>query len=76
MSRRQLGRIVAGKKPLRLIDLRLLSEVLQIDRARAVVAIEILDDWRSYDDPALHIMMQLIGPVVAKVNAPTFRSRR
>jgi len=69
MSRRQLGRIVAGKKPLRLIDLRLLSEVLQIDRARAVVAIEILDDWRSYDDPALHIMMQLIGPVVAKVNA-------
>lgn len=69
MSRRQLGRIVAGKKPLRLADLQQLSGVLQIDRARAVVAIEILDDWRSYDDPALHIMMQLIGPVVAKVNA-------
>lgn len=71
MSRRQLGRILAGEKPLRLVDLRLLSEVLQIDRARAVVAIEVLGDWRSYDDPALRIMMRLIGPVVDKLNAGT-----
>jgi hypothetical protein len=68
MSRRQLGRIMDGKKPLRMIDLRHLSEVLEIDRARAVVAIEILGDWRSYDDPALLIMMRLIGLVVGKVN--------
>jgi transcriptional regulator with XRE-family HTH domain len=71
MSRRQLGRILAGEKPLRLVDLRHLSEVLQIDRARAVVAIEVLGDWRSYDDPVLCIMMRLIRPVVEKVNAST-----
>jgi hypothetical protein len=68
MSRRQLGRIMDGKKPLRMIDLRHLSEVLEMDRARAVVAIEILGDWRSYDDPALLIMMRLIRPVVDKLN--------
>ena len=67
MSRRQLGRILAGEKPLRLVDLRWLTEVLMIDRARAVLAIEVIGDWRSYDDPGLCLMMHLVAPVVSKL---------
>jgi hypothetical protein len=56
-----------GEKPLRLVDLRHLSEVLQIDRARAVVAIEILIGAAMMIQLCNHDA--LIGPVVAKVNA-------
>jgi hypothetical protein len=47
MSRRQLGRIISGHKPLRLVDLKQLIVILGIDRARAVIAIEVLGDWCS-----------------------------
>jgi hypothetical protein len=60
-----------GEKPLRLVDLRHLSEVLQIDRARAVVAIEILAIGAAMTIRAC-IMMRLIGPVVGRSTpAPT-----
>jgi transcriptional regulator with XRE-family HTH domain len=77
MSRRALGRIIAGQKPLRLVDLAQLSEALGIDRARAVIAIDILGDWTAYDDPVLCILMRLFAPVCSKVDAgPIFRSNR
>lgn len=69
MSRRALGRIIAGQKPLRLVDLKQLSEALGIDRARAVIAIDILGDWTAYDDPVLCILMRLFAPVCSKVDA-------
>ena len=68
ISRRQLGRILGGRKPLRLADLKLLSDVLGIDRARAIIAIDVIGDWQSYDDPHLCIVMRLLAPVVSKLN--------
>ena len=68
ISRRQLGRILGGKQPMRLAELRSLTDLLEIDRARATVAIEVMDDWRRYDDPGLYILMRLIKPVVIKLD--------
>lgn len=67
ISRRQLGRVLNGQKPLRLAELRALTDLLEIDRARASVAIEVIGDWRSYDDPGLCIVMRLLKPVVTKL---------
>lgn len=69
MSRRQLGRIISGHKPLRLVDLKQLILILGIDRARAVIAIEVLGDWSTYDDPVLCILMRMLAPVYRKVDA-------
>lgn len=68
ISRRQLGRMLSGRRPLRLAELRALTDLLGIDRARASVAIELLGDWRYYDDPGLNIVMRLLPPVVAKLS--------
>ncbi len=67
ISRRQLGRILDGKKPMRLAELRALTDMLGIDRARATVAIEMMGDWQSYDDPGLCIVMRMLKPVVTKL---------
>lgn len=67
ISRRQLGRILGGKRPLRLAELRTLTDLLDIDRARATVAIEVIGDWRSYDDAGLSVVMCLLKPVVMKL---------
>ena len=39
-----------------------------IDRARAIIAIDVIGDWQSYDDPHLCIVMRLLAPVVSKLN--------
>ena len=67
ISRRQLGRMLSGKRPLRLAELRALTDLLGIDRARASVAIEVIGDWQCYDDPGLNIVMKLIHPVVSRL---------
>lgn len=67
VSRRQLGRMLSGRRPLRLSELRPITDLLGIDRARATFAIEIMGDWQCYDDPELGLMMQLMKPVVAKL---------
>jgi transcriptional regulator with XRE-family HTH domain len=67
ISRRQLGRMLSGRRPIRLGELKSLTDLLGIDRARATVAIEIIGDWQSYDDPGLSIAMGLLVPVVAKL---------
>lgn len=67
ISRRQLGRMLSGHRPMRIAELLTLTEVLRIDPARAVVAIEVIGDWQCYDDPALGIVMSLLHPVVTKL---------
>lgn len=69
MSRRQLGRILAGQKPLRISDLRRLSDILGLNAARAVIAIEVIGDWSAYDDPMLGILIGMLAPVFRKVDA-------
>jgi transcriptional regulator with XRE-family HTH domain len=68
ISRRQLGRILGGQRPLRVVDLRALTDLLEIDCARASVAIEVMGDWHSYDDPGLCIVMQMLNSVVTGLN--------
>lgn len=68
ISRRQLGRMLSGRRPLRLSELRTITDLLGIDRARATFAIEIIGDWQCYDDPELGLVMQLMRPVVAKLS--------
>jgi transcriptional regulator with XRE-family HTH domain len=67
ISRRKLGRILCGERPLLLAELRTLTDLLKIDRARATVAIEVIGDWQSYDDPGLCIFMRLVKLVVTKL---------
>ena len=67
ISRRQLGRMLSGSRPLRIAELRSLTDLLGIDRARATVAIEVIGDWQSYDDPGLNVAMRLLQPVVSKL---------
>lgn len=67
ISRRQLGRMLSGHRPIRLGEFKTLTDLLGIDRARATVAIEIIGDWQSYDDPGLNIMMGLLVPAVTKL---------
>ena len=68
ISRRQLGRILSGRRPLRLSELRTLTDLLAIDRARATFAIEVIGDWQCYDDPGLGVVMRLMVPVFAKLS--------
>lgn len=67
ISRRQLGRMLSGHRPLRLAELRALTDLLGIDRARATIAIEVIGDWQCYDDPGLNIVARLLHPVVSKL---------
>ena len=67
ISRRQLGRMLSGRRPLRIAEFRALTHLLQIDRTRAIVAIELIGDWKCYDDPGLNIVMHLLPPVVSKL---------
>jgi hypothetical protein len=52
---------------MRLGELITLTDLLRIDRTRAAVAIDVIDDWRSYDDPALRILLGMLKPVVTKI---------
>ncbi|MDE2441980.1 MAG: helix-turn-helix transcriptional regulator [Betaproteobacteria bacterium] len=67
ISRRQLGRMLNGLRPLRVAELEALTDLLGIDRARARVAIELIGDWQAYDDPGLGVMMRLLEPVVTRL---------
>ncbi len=67
VSRRQLGRMLGGQRPLRLAELKALTEMFEIDHARATIAIEVMGDWESYDDPALSLIIRLLKPVVLKL---------
>lgn len=67
ISRRQLGRMLSGRRPIRQGEVKSLTDLLGIDLARATVAIEMIGDWQSYDDPGLSIVMGLLVPVVAKL---------
>lgn len=67
ISRRQLGRMLNGLRPLRVAELEALTDLLGIDRARARVAIELIGDWQAYDDPGLGVVMRLIDPVVSRL---------
>lgn len=67
ISRRQLGRMLSGHRPLRIADFQALTDLLGIDRARAIVAIELIGDWQSYDDPGLSIVMCLLPAIVSKL---------
>lgn len=69
MSRRQLGRLLDGQKPLRLVDLKRLSAIVGIDAAKAVMAIEVIGDWNAYDEPVLEILIRMLAPVFKKVDA-------
>lgn len=69
ISRRQLGRMLNGHRPMRIAELLKLTEVLRIDPARAVVAIEVIGDWQCYDDPGLGVVMHLLYPVVTRLRA-------
>jgi len=69
MSRRQLGRLLDGQKPLRLVDLKRLSAIVGIDAAKAVIAIEVIGDWSAYDEPVLEILIRMLAPVFKKVDA-------
>ena len=68
ISRRQLGRMLGGQRPLRVVELRALTDLLGIDCARASVAIEVMGDWRSYDDPGLCIIMHMLKSVITGLN--------
>lgn len=67
ISRRTFARILDGTRPMQMRELRTLTDMLDIDRALATVAIEIIGDWQAYDDPGLRILLRLIKPVVAKL---------
>jgi transcriptional regulator with XRE-family HTH domain len=74
MSRRQLGRLLDGQKPLRLVDLKRLSAIVGIDAAKAVIAIEIIGDWSAYDEPVLEILIRMLAPFSRRwMPAPIFR---
>ena len=47
--------------------LKALTEMFEIDHARATIAIEVMGDWESYDDPALSLIIRLLKPVVLKL---------
>ena len=49
-------------------ELRALTDLLDIDRARATVAIEVIGAWQAYDDPGLSILLRLVRPVVTKLD--------
>jgi hypothetical protein len=68
ISRRQLGRMLDGQRPLRVAELWALTDLLEIDCGRASVAIEVMGDWRSYDDAGLCIVMQMLKSVVNGLN--------
>ena len=69
MSRRQLGRLLAGEKQLRLVDLKRLSTIVGIDATRAIIAIEVIGDWSVYDEPVLEILIRMLATVFKKVDA-------
>jgi hypothetical protein len=50
-------------------DLRRLSDILGLNAARAVIAIEVIGDWSAYDDPMLGILIGMLAPVFKKVDA-------
>lgn len=68
MSRRTFARILGGKRQMLVSELRALTDLLDIDRARATVAIEVIGDWQAYDDPGLSILLRLVRPVVTKLD--------
>jgi len=67
VSRRQLGRMLGGHRPLRLAELNALTKLFEIDHARATIAIEVMGNWQSYDDPSLSLVIRLLRPVVLKL---------
>jgi transcriptional regulator with XRE-family HTH domain len=68
ISRRQLGRILGGNTPLRLEAIVALSDLLGIDRQRALMAIGVLGDWQRYFDANLEVILQLVQPLLAKLD--------
>ena len=69
IDRRRLGRILSGDKPFRLEELITLIAVLGIDPPRAMIAIGLLDDWQRYSDVNLGVVLQLLQPVLDKLEA-------
>lgn len=69
VSRRQLGRILSGKTPLRLEAIIALNERLGIEHQRALMAIGVLGDWQRYFDSNLGVVLQLVQPVLARLDA-------
>ncbi len=69
IDRRRLGRILSGEKPFRLEELIALIAVLGIDPPRAMIAIGLLDDWQRYSDVNLGVVLQLLQPVLDKLEA-------
>ena len=69
VSRRQMNRILSGDTPLRLEAIVALYDRLGIDRQRALLAIDVLGDWQRYFDPNLGVILQLVQPVLAALDA-------
>lgn len=67
ISRRQLKRILSGETPLRIEAIVALYDLLGIDRERALMAIGVLGDWQRYFDTNLGVVLQLVQPVLAKL---------
>ena len=68
MSPRNLQRILSGAQKMTTQLLVDFGNALEIDKTRAVVAIERFQDWRTYYDPTLIMAVDLLRPVVEMVN--------
>lgn len=69
MSPRNLQRILAGEQKMTIQVLVDLGNAFAIDKSRAVVAVERFQRWQAYYDPTLITAMDLLRPVVERMNA-------
>lgn len=69
MSPRNLQRILAGDQKMTTQLLVELGNAFAIDKSRAVVAIERFQSWQAYYDPTLITAVDLLRPVVERINA-------
>lgn len=68
MSPRNLQRILAGDQRLTTQLLIEFGNALELDKSRAVIAIERFRDWRTYYDPTLESAVDLLRPVIERIN--------
>lgn len=68
MTARNLRRILNGQQKLTTAMLIDLGDALGIDTTRAMCAILQFGDWRTYDDVTLGIAVDLLRPVVQRIN--------
>lgn len=69
INTRKFQRLLYGQTPLSIQMLVAIGNALELDKTRAVIAIERFADWRAYYDPTVIVAVDLIKPVVDLLNS-------